>query len=220
MSQQEQAEVQIPPAPPSIPDGVDVSHYQGGVDWAAVKASGSEFAFCKATQGVGFTDPMFAENWSGMRAAGLIAGAYHFFQPGEDPVAQAQFFAQVLHHAGYAQVDLPPVLDIETAGSLSNEQLQHDVRVFLETIKPLMDSTPIIYTNPSFWNAHMNNDFGMYPLWIAEYDVSEPNLPTGWAEWSFWQFSNDGVVPGIEGPVDLDKFNGSFEQLHHFALTA
>ena len=109
-------------------EGIDVSSYQGSVDWAQVKGAGLVFAFAKATQGTSQVDPEFATNWSGMRAAGLVCGAYHFLDADQDPTAQAEhFLATVKLEAG----DLPPVLDIEVTQGMAVEGLIQRFLFFL-----------------------------------------------------------------------------------------
>ena len=112
-----------PDLDPSWVLGLDVSHYQGTVDWASVLRQGYRFAFIKATEGTTWTDPEFSANWAGAKGAGLLRGAYHYYEPGDDPGQQADFFLNtVWPHGGQpllAPGDLPPVLDIETTGSQS-----------------------------------------------------------------------------------------------------
>lgn len=194
--------------------GVDVSHYQGNVDWNAVKAAGVSFAFAKATESTTYVDSQFKTNWQGMKAAGLLRGAYHFFQAGSDAAAQAQNFIKTV--GSLEAMDLPPVLDIESAGSASNSSIVTGVQTWLNTVEQGLGRKPMIYTNASFWNAHLNNQFGGYPLWIAHYDVASPKIPTGWTEWNFWQYSQTGKVQGISGNVDTDWYNGTYADLLAF----
>ncbi|HYH47785.1 MAG TPA: GH25 family lysozyme [Thermoanaerobaculia bacterium] len=201
------------PAPGATPQlhGIDVSHYQGAVDWPAVAAGGMAFAFVKATQGTSSVDPLFSQNWNGVQAAGLLRGAYHFFQPGEDPAAQAAHFLSVVPcTAG----DLPPVLDVETAGSLTPAEIVQGIETWLAAVEAAAGCAPIVYTAPRFWDSLGTAAFGRFPLWVAEYGVSTPKLPAGWTSWSFWQSSESGQAAGVHGNVDLDVFQGSLEDLH------
>jgi len=198
--------------PPSRLTGIDVSHYQGHVDWEAVKAAGCAFAFAKATEGTGVTDPYFAANWSGMKAAGLARGAYHFFRPAEDAAQQAAHFLSTVQ---LAPGDLPPVLDVETNDNVSNSALVGGVQIWLDAVEPAAGVTPIIYTAASFWDAHVGGRFGAYPLWIAHY-TSAPSpapLPAGWTAWTFWQYSQSLRIDGVGGPADHDYFDGTAEAL-------
>lgn len=194
----------------STVQGIDVSHYQGVVDWQKVADAGMAFAFAKATDGITYTDPEFATNWSGMHAVGLLRGAYHFFEPNDDATSQAQhFLATVQLAAG----DLPPVLDVETTGGVANAQIWSGVSTWLQVVEKETGRQPLIYTAPGFWNGHQPDlALTKYPLWLADY-ASQPTLPTGWTSWLFWQSSQTGTVAGVTGSVDLDTFSGTIAQL-------
>lgn len=188
--------------------GIDVSHYQGQVDWSAVAAAGIAFAFAKATDGITYTDPDFQANWQGMRAAGLARGAYHFYETGDDPVAQAGHFVATV--GALDAGDLPPVVDIESSnGDYEGRGVAANLQVWLNAVEQALGRTPMIYTNLSFWNNDVSADFGRYPLWIAEYGVAAPTLPTGWNAWTFWQYSQQGSVGGVAGEVDQDVYAGT-----------
>lgn len=199
--------------------GIDVSHYQGTVDWAAVKAAGIAFAFAKASDGNTYRDTQFLANWQGMKAAGLPRGAYHFYESNDDPVTQANNFLSAVGQL--EATDLPPVIDIEsTKGDFGGNSLATNLQICLDAIENGLACTPIIYTNCSFWNANLNAEFGRYPLWIARYSTSPPTIPNGWTNWTFWQYSESGSVPGVAGAVDLDQFAGSMSDLHRLITTA
>ena len=191
--------------------GIDVSDHQGTVDWTAVQQAGKVFVFIKATDGITWTDPDFATNWSGARAAGLLRGAYHFYETDDDPTAQAQnFLSAVQLQPG----DLPPVVDIEKldSGSTASQTVQ-DLQTWLDVVQQATGRVPIIYTSPTFWNSLGTSAFGRYPLWVAEYGVQTPKLPAGWTSWTFWQSSESGTVSGISGSVDLNVFQGTLADL-------
>ncbi len=200
------------PTPGATPQvhGIDVSHYQGTIDWPTVAAGGMGFAFVKATQGTTSVDALFAQNWQGVQAAGLLRGAYHFYQPGDDPAAQAAHFLSVVQCAAG---DLPPVLDIETAGSQTPAEIVPGIEIWLAAVEAAVGCPPIVYTAPGFWSSLGTAAFGQYPLWVAEYGVSTPKLPAGWTSWAFWQSSESGQAAGVHGSVDLDVFQGSLEEL-------
>jgi len=194
--------------------GIDVSHYQGVIDWALVAEAGMAFAFIKATEGTSEVDPQLQDNWSGAKAAGLLRGAYHFFQPGEDPQQQAENFLSAVQTV---PGDLPPVLDVEIPGDAS--EILAGVKAWLTAVAHATAKTPILYTSPSFW-AQLGTSvsgFSQFPLWVAEYGVTTPKIPEGWTAWTFWQFSESGSVSGIEGAVDLDVFQGTLPQLRQMA---
>jgi lysozyme len=194
--------------------GIDVSHYQGNIDWTKVKSAGMAFAYTKATESTSSTDSQFSVNWPAIKSAGLLRGAYHFFHGDQDGTAQANHFLDVV---GNLSGDLPPVIDIESTSNGSDSQIVSGVQAWLDVVQQSAGIVPMIYTVASFWNDHLNSSFGNYPLWIANYGVSSPKLPTGWSNWNFWQYSQSGTVNGISGNVDMDYFNGSMDQLQAFA---
>jgi lysozyme len=194
--------------------GIDVSYYQGNIDWQSVKDAGVAFAFARATYGNTKVDPQFHSNWQLMKNAGIIRGAYHFYVASEDPAEQATFFANAV--GSLESGDLPPVLDVE-AGSGTSSSLVSDVQTWLSAVEQRLGVTPMIYTAPSYWNEYMNANFGKYPLWVAEYGVTTPKSVKGWSGWTFWQHSQSGTVSGIAGTVDLDYYNGSYNNLLSFA---
>jgi lysozyme len=193
--------------------GIDVSHFQGSVNWTEVAGSGVVFAFAKATQGITYVDPEFAVNWLAMKSAGLLRGAYHFFEPADDAASQAQHF---LSTVSLSPGDLPPVLDVEINGGVSSDQLWSGVAAWLQAVQTATGRQPILYTAPGFWNASSPDlALASYPLWLADY-ASQPTLPHGWSTWLFWQHSQSGTVPGVAGAVDLDLFNGTAQQLQEW----
>ena len=192
--------------------GIDVSHYQGTVDWSSVKNAEIVFAFAKATDGNTYTDPQFQINWQAMQLAGLVRGAYHFYETTDDPTSQAQHFIATL--GALAANDLPPVVDIEAfKGNFGSASIAANLQIWLDTVGQAVGCKPIIYTNTNFWNQYVSGDFSSYPLWIADYGVSQPKIPSTWKSWSFWQSSQSGSVAGVTGTVDMDVFAGSASDL-------
>jgi GH25 family lysozyme M1 (1,4-beta-N-acetylmuramidase) len=199
--------------------GIDVSDYQGNIDWGAVARSGRVFAYAQVSDGLGYRDWSFARNWSGMKAAGLIRGAYQYFEVGEDPVAQANLVINAV--GGHLDAgDLPPMLDIESApaGTSAGTVLWY-MQTWANRIQSALGKKPVIYTGSWWWNPHTggSGQFGSYPLADSYYSQNCPNIAAGWATWAFWQYSSSGRVPGIYDNVDLDAFNGSLEELRAFA---
>lgn len=184
--------------------GIDVSHDQGTVDWPAVVQAGYVFTFIKATEGETYVDPEFERNWTGAKAAGLLRGAYHFFRAEDSPQSQVELFWKTVGDTG----ELPLVVDVEETMGVSAATLISNLTQFLAGLQQASGRMPMIYTGPGFWNGLGTAAFGGYPLWVAEYGVSQPRLPDGWTSWAFWQHSESGSVPGIQGAVDLDVFNG------------
>lgn len=193
--------------------GIDVSHFQGTVNWPEVAGSGIVFAFAKATDGITYADPDFAVNWPAMQSAGLLRGAYHFYEPADDPASQAQNF---LSTVSLAPGDLPPALDVETLGGVSSTELWSGVAAWLQAVQTATGRQPLLYVAPGFWNEN-SPDLALtsYPLWLADY-ASQPTLPNGWSTWHFWQHSETGSVPGVSTSVDLDLFNGTPTQLREW----
>lgn len=193
--------------------GIDVSKWQGSVNWPSVQAAGIAFAFARATYGNSVVDSYFDINWPAMKEAGIIRGAYHFFLATEDPTQQAEFFISTVRSLDPG--DLPPVIDVES-GSGTSSTLAADVQTWLNVVEQGLGRKPIIYTAPSYWNANLTSAFGDYALWVAEYGVSSPKPVNGWSNWTFWQHSSTGTVSGINGAVDLDYFNGTAQALAAF----
>lgn len=190
--------------------GVDVSHHSGTVDWATVKAEGYHFAFTKATEGVDWVDPMLIENLRGIKQAGMVRGAYHFYVVGDDPNDQAQNF---IKHTPLDPGDFIPVVDIETANHKESDMLlAGELRLFLDALEQHYGVTPAIYTGLNFWKKHLgSDDFSRYPLWIAQYEVTQPTLPEPWTGYWLWQSAQDQAVGGIEKGADLNTCSGDHE---------
>lgn len=206
--------------------GIDVSNHNPPVDWQAVKKANISFAFAKATEGVTFKDKTFATNWSGMKAAGIMRGAYHFFRPAKTAEEQVDNFLQVVKKV-LEPGDLPPVLDVEpwpkevgeAWKNLAFKDRINRVRTWLEKVEQATGEKPIIYTNPSFWREYMRDsqEFTDHPLWLAHYiSKPQPDVPAnnwGGNGYTIWQHTESGRVSGVSGPVDRNRFNGSFDKL-------
>jgi lysozyme len=196
----------------STVQGVDVSQYQGTVNWSSVKSSGVVFAYARVSDGQ-YLDTQFNTNYAAMKTAGLFRGAYQFFEPAEDPTAQANIMINAI---GYLQPgDLPPQLDVEVTGGQSAATIIAHIQTWVNAVQSGTGRVPIIYTAASFWNgsAGASSAFSTNPLWVANWNVTCPTLPTAWSNWLIWQYSDSGSVSGISGPVDLDEFNGSLADL-------
>ncbi len=190
--------------------GIDVSHFNGAIDWRAAAGSIS-FAFTKATQGTSYVDPRFDENWTAMKHEAIPRGAYHFFDPSEDAAAQAAHFLSAVR---LEPTDLPPVLDMETLGGAHPAEAAAGMQSWLDTVGHATGRIPIVYTSASFWQQLGNPARpGQSPLWVAHYGVSTPHIPRCWTSWTLWQFSDAGRCSGISGHVDLDRFSGTVDDL-------
>lgn len=185
--------------------GIDVSHFQGSIDWTKVTKSGISYTMIKASQGTSFVDPNFETNWTGAQKKGLGCGAYHYFLPTESFISQADVFITLLKSVGYnPESDLRPAVDCEEMDSCSNATYVFALGNFLSLLELFLGVKPMIYTSPSFWNNLGNPNFGSHPLWLADY-AETPAIPEPWSAFTIWQYSDSGTVNGIDGPVDLDK---------------
>src|SRR5262249_2082497 len=162
--------------------------------------------------GTTFVDAQLATNWKNAGAHGIVRGAYHFFRPASDPVAQADFFVAT---AGVPQPgDLPLTLDLEADDGLTPAQVATAARAFLERGAADSGRTPIVYTSQRFFGTVLGSPDGFagYTLWDAQWTTACPNVPSPtWNAWTFWQYADNGTVPGIAGManVDLDEFDGT-----------
>ena len=189
--------------------GRDVSVYQGNFDWNAQKAAGVDFGYARIGDGLG-GDSEFAPNWSKMKAAGVLRGAYQFFEPGEDEVAQANLMIQAVGQLG--EGDLPCMIDVEVTGGQSGATIASKVAHWMKLVEAGTGKAPVIYTGPYFWQDNVGSTaFGSTPLWIADYGPSCPLIPPGWSNWTMWQYS-DG-----NGALDHDVFNGTLADLQKLA---
>jgi lysozyme len=200
---------------PSTVEGIDVSIYQGNINWASVKADGREFAIARISDGMSL-DKNFPTNWPGIKNAQMIRGAYQFFEPADDPAAQAKIVVDAVGMLGDG--DLPVTADMEVTGGQSAATIVKNLQTWMAAVQAGTGKTPLIYTSPGFWNGSVNsNAFAGNPLWVANWGVNCPTLPNAWNAFSFWQYADNGTVKGINGAVDLDKFNGTLAELQAFA---
>ena len=188
--------------------GIDVSRYQQMIDWESVKAmsvSGVkiDFAFIKATEGIGNVDPFFKRNWKKSKEAHMIRGAYHFFLATKSGKAQAENF---IGRVELLPGDLPPVLDVEQTYGVSGIKLRQRVKEWLTTVEQYYGVKPILYTNVDFYKQYLKSEFDDYPLWVAHY--LQRDKPRIVRDWDFWQHSEEGRVNGILSKVDFNVFDG------------
>jgi lysozyme len=198
--------------------GIDVSYYQGTVDWTKVKSGGQSFAFVRVSDGVSYPDSKFAANWPAMKNAGLVRGVYQYFRPTQDVQAQVDLLFTKLNAAGGLQSgDLPPVLDLETDGGLASSTVVARAKDWLAKVEAKIGMKPIVYT-AAFMSTTIGTSFGGYTLWVANYGATCPLMPSGWSNWSFWQNSDSGAVSGVGGNVDTNFFNGDLKTLQGLTL--
>lgn len=224
-------------SPSSYVHGIDVSHWQGTIDWKAVGHDNIAFSYIKVTEGDTFVDPEFQNNWTGTKENKIIHGAYHVFTPGDNGVAQAKHFLSTLSDIDQGYIGaLPPALDIEQIQGDHLLRYAAEIKLWLVAVEHRLGCRPIIYTSPANWDAEFKNHFTGYRLWVADYDL-EPTLPKGWDSWLFWQYTDkeprsaneSGTsaeaaqdapefgtlrkVRGIQGNTDLDIFQGTVSSL-------
>lgn len=188
--------------------GIDVSYYQGKINWQKVKSMKEDdvsirFAFIKATEGILQVDPYFQRNWREAPKVGIACGAYHFFRPKRDGKTQAKFFLQVVN---IEKGDLPPVVDIETLDGVSPLRMRLELSDFLTYVEMKTKVRPIIYTGLKFYEDNLEGKLDGYPLWIAHY--YQPKLRLDKSRWKFWQHSDKAKINGIGHVVDFNAFNG------------
>ncbi|HEY1298847.1 MAG TPA: glycoside hydrolase family 25 protein [Stellaceae bacterium] len=193
----------IPFLPPVMSDVViDLSHWQAEVDFAAVAGAGIAAVFLKATEGAGWVDPTFAARVQAADAAGLLVAAYHFLDR-SDPLAQADHFLSV---AGFL-----PVLALDLEPAAADTGATDAAAAAARRLADRRGALPVIYTN-RFAVPAADPVLAQCPLWLAEYG-SRPVCPPGWAQWTFWQYTSTGAVPGVAGPCDRSRFAGSAARL-------
>jgi lysozyme len=197
--------------------GIDVSYYQGKIDWKKVKAMKEDevqvkFAFIKATEGILSVDPYFQRNWREAAKAGIICGAYHFFRPQKSGEWQAKFFLQTVK---FEEGDLPPVVDIEQLNGVAPADMRKELQEFISYVEKRTKVKPMIYSGLTFYKDYLKGHFDEYPLWIAHYHQAKLKVGSD-TNWSFWQHSDKARITGINHVVDFNAFNGdstAFERL-------
>ncbi|MTI85567.1 MAG: hypothetical protein FH756_17140 [Firmicutes bacterium] len=202
---------------PSNCKGIDVSHWQGDINWNLVKNDGIYFSFIKATEGVDYEDPKFTKNLKEGKKAGVLVGGYHFCTPSSegDALNEAKYFINVTNkNGGFRAFDLPPVIDIEKDNGLNREKISKIVRTWVEYVKKETKVQPIIYSYKSFIKEYLDESLFDIPLWLAHYDIKQAPGLLGWKSWLFWQYTDKGHVNGINGAVDLNLFHSNLKELH------
>lgn len=196
--------------------GVDVSSYQGEVDWDVIAAQGISFAFVKATEGSSLVDPCFARNYENAAAAGLRVGAYHFFSFDSPAETQADNFIKTV--AKTANM-LPPVIDVELYGKYlksppeDTERIKKDIEILISRLTDEYGVIPIIYTTGKSMKAILDNDTFGCDLWIRNV-LKKPG-----DDFTFWQYTSRGRLSGFNGRekyIDLNVFNGTAEEFSEY----
>jgi lysozyme len=192
--------------------GVDVSSYQGEIDWDVLARQGIQFAFIKATEGSSFVDPHFADNYASARNTTLRIGAYHFFSYDSSGSTQADHFISVVPKAASM---LPPIVDVEFYGDKEKnlpdkESMQRELSVLLAKLEEQYGMKPILYATEKSYALYIANAFDEYDIWIRN-TVTTPTLSDGRA-WTFWQYTNRETLDGYRGAqrfIDMNVFRGT-----------
>lgn len=191
--------------------GVDVSRWQGNIDWPRLRSQGANFAYIKATDGGDHLDPMFRTNWNRAKEAGVKRGAYHFFYWCRVASEQADWFIRNVPRDPDA---LPPVIDVEYNGEsscrfkLSPEKAREKMQVFMDRLEQHYGKRPVIYTAPDFYKDNLRGHFLDYPFWLRSVAAHPSKVYPG-RKWVFWQYSGSGLSQGVNGKIDLNVFYGS-----------
>ena len=200
--------------------GIDVSHYQGEIDWEVLRNQGTiddcpiRFVMIKATEGTTNIDENFEDNFFQAREYGFTRGAYHFYSNRSSAADQARFF---IENVKLEKGDLPPVLDVENKPRRqSREEFKQSVLQWLRIVEKHYGVKPILYTYYKFKMENLNDSlFDQYPYWIAHYYVDSVEYQ---GPWKFWQHTDAGSLPGIKGPVDFNIYNGSYYDLRQLTI--
>ena len=198
--------------------GVDVSRWQGEIDWGTLRAQGANFVYIKATDGGDHLDPMFKKNWREAHEAGLKRGAYHFFYWCRVASEQADWF---IRNVPKVEGALPPVLDVEWNGESrcrkrpSRKEVLAKMRVFLDRLEKHYGQRPIIYTAPDFYRDNLSGELLDYPFWLRSVAAHPSKVYPG-RDWVFWQYSGTGLSQGVKGKIDLNVFHGDENTWHRW----
>ena len=185
-------------------DGIDVSNYQKDINWQATAEDPAiQYVYVKATEGASHRQHRYRRNIEHARQRGIKVGSYHFLST-TSPIRQQ--FENFISMAKPEEQDLIPLLDVETQAGWTVQQLQDSVALFMNLLEEYYGCKPMLYTNASYFNNKLGSYFKQYPLFIARYAKNEPHLNFG-AKWILWQFSDCGVINGIDEKVDLSRFN-------------
>ena len=186
-------------------EGIDVSHWEGDIDFQEVKRAGIRFVYMKASEGVSYIDPDFERNYREARKARLKIGFYHYVTAGseEEARAQARHFADVIWGKVYHGC---PVMDFESSDSLTKDQINDVSTAFLQELREVTGKRVAIYSDANNATNTFDARLAVYPLWIADYGVARPDMRNHWKRWAGWQYTDAGRVEGIRGRVDRNYF--------------
>ncbi len=199
--------------------GVDVSAWQGDIDWQVLSGQGIQFAYIKATEGSTWKDERFTANWQGASATPLAEGAYHFLSFESDGRAQAQNFIGTVPNQPNA---LPCAVDVELYGKYRStpppkSQVDDVLKPLLARLETHYGRKPVLYCTQQAYRLYVQDGYSDYPLWIRNV-FTAPSLAEG-QRWTFWQYADRGRLQGYEGLerfIDMNIFDGSVEDFAAF----
>ncbi len=218
--------------------GIDISKWQGRknpdgswtatIDWQKVADSGVKFVYIRAAYGADYVDPLFQVHWDGAKSVGLLRGAYHFCRPKQSITDHIDIMVNTVPDDDRGE--LPPWYDLEHPPGdpiIKGKPLVEFSNAYMLGVEAEWGRRMDIYTGYYFWQSNLRVNF-KYPDWpnyrqlaLAQYPSGPPSnpwlIPSGWDDWTIWQYSSKGVIPGISGNVDMDFFNGSYEDLLAYA---
>lgn len=188
-------------------EGIDVSHYQGTIDWDKVmKNNNISYAYLKATEGASYVDDTYEYNLREARRVGLSVGSYHFYRASVSPEEQ---FDNIVRNIKASDQDLVPIIDIEHRGNVSEEKFIRDLTRLLQMVEKHFGKKPLLYSYQNFYNRHFSGLFKDYHWMIAKYQDEEPMLTDG-RDYIMWQYTSKGSISGIKGHVDRSCLMGSY----------
>ncbi|MCI9196305.1 MAG: LysM peptidoglycan-binding domain-containing protein [Lachnospiraceae bacterium] len=195
----------LPASPGRQYQGIDVSQWQGDIDFEQVAASGIEVVYIRSSLGGGFIDPYFEQNYQRARAAGLKIGFYHYVTARTVSQArfQAQFFVHVIQGKDF---DCRLAMDFEDLTNLSAAEANEIGLAFIQAVEKNSGKEAVVYSNTYNAGAVFGGALTAYPLWAASYGVSQPSSAVNWSSWAGWQYTDQGRIGGISGYVDRDIF--------------
>lgn len=197
--------------------GFDVSEYQGKIKWEEIKTIEDtfqlKFVFIRATAGKDKVDSRFKQNWKVAKENGFVRGAYHYYRPNENSIEQATNFIKTVK---LQKGDFPPVLDIENLPKTQSiDSLKVGLKRWLTKVENHYNVKPIIYSGESYYKDFLADEFEGYTFWIANYNFFVEDIKD---HWTFWQFTEKGTVSGIQGPVDINIYNGTPKMMKYMVL--
>ena len=196
----------FPPSSDYIYDGIDISEWQGGINFREVKNSGIDMIYIRASEGTNYVDAYFRDNYKGAKENGLKVGFYHFLTATniEESKEEARFFVNTIKET---EPDLKLAMDFEVFDGMNNDEINEIARAFLQTVEDLTGKECVIYSDAYNAEYTFSKELAKkYAIWVADYEVEEPANNGKWSSWVGFQYTDQGEINGIDGYVDRDKF--------------